>query len=84
MLSDYIDARGLLTVKVTPKAARNLIKVDETKAPSVHIVVTSVPENGKATEMVIKLLAKELGMAKSQLTLRRGATSRIKVFKIGE
>jgi len=46
------------------------------------IYVTAAPEDGKANEAVIKLLAKNLGVAKSSLTIMRGHTSRDKVIKI--
>ncbi|GAA3864333.1 DUF167 domain-containing protein [Celeribacter arenosi] len=68
----------LLAVRVTPKAARNNVSVVEGR---VRVTVTTVPENGKATRDVIKLLAKALGIAKSDLTLVRGATARDKVFR---
>jgi len=44
--------------------------------------VTVVPEGGKATAAVVTLLAKALGVAKSRLTLLRGATGRDKVFRL--
>jgi uncharacterized protein len=46
------------------------------------ISVTVVPEDGKATKAVVKLLAASLGIAKSRLLLRKGATSRDKVFEV--
>lgn len=66
-------------VIVTPKASRNQIKFDDT---DIRVYVTTVPENGKATADVIKLLAKAIGIPKSKLTLLRGASSRRKTFKI--
>lgn len=67
------------SVRVTPKAARNAVIQDGT---AIRVTVTTVPEDGKATAAVIKLLAKSLGVAKSRLTLVRGATSRDKVFRL--
>ncbi|MFV0386733.1 DUF167 domain-containing protein [Paracoccus sp. (in: a-proteobacteria)] len=66
-------------IRVTPRARRNAISVDET---GIRAHVTAVPEDGKANAAVIKLLAKSLGVAKSRLTLVRGATSRDKVFRL--
>lgn len=68
-----------IAVRVTPKARRNAITVDET---GIRVYVTTVPEDGKANAAVIKLLSKSLGVAKSRLTLLRGATSRDKVFRL--
>jgi uncharacterized protein YggU (UPF0235/DUF167 family) len=66
-------------VVVTPKASRNRIKLDGT---DIRVYVTTVPEDGKATAAVIKLLSKAIGVPKSRLTLVRGATSRRKTFQI--
>ncbi len=66
-----------IKVKVTPKAARNTVQEE---AGQLKISVTTVPEGGKATRAVTKLLARALGVAPSRLTLLRGATSRDKVF----
>lgn len=68
-----------IAVRVTPKARRNAITVDET---GIRVYVTTVPEDGKANAAVIKLLSRSLGVAKSRLTLLRGATSRDKVFRL--
>ncbi len=53
-------------------------------AEDVRVYVTCVPENGKANQVVIKLLAKALGCSKSSLTLVRGETSRKKEFHISK
>lgn len=42
--------------------------------------VLCVPEDGKATKEVVKLLAKVLGVSKSNVSLLRGAISRDKQF----
>ncbi|MBC9247271.1 DUF167 domain-containing protein [Paracoccus sp. 11-3] len=69
-----------IPVRVTPKAKRNQVAMAEGGILRVH--VTAAPEDGKANAAVVKLLAKALGLAKSRLTLVRGATSRDKVFRI--
>jgi uncharacterized protein YggU (UPF0235/DUF167 family) len=66
-------------VVVTPKASRNQIKLD---GADIRVYVTTVPENGKATAAVIKLLSKAIRVPKSKLKLMRGATSRRKTFQI--
>lgn len=68
-----------IAVRVTPKASRNQVVVSDGQ---IRVYVTTVPEDGKATRAVQKLLAKELGIAKTRLVLLRGATSRDKVFEI--
>lgn len=78
-LSERAIPGAEITVRATPKAARNRIVVEE---GTLKIYVTAAPENGKANAAVQKLLAKSLGIAKSRLRLVRGATSRSKVFQI--
>lgn len=70
------------SVRVTPKASRN--RIAEEPDGLVRVYVTTVPEDGKATAAVIKLLAKAIGVAKSDLVLVRGATDRVKVFQVGD
>ncbi len=78
-LSDLVQPGALLEVRVTPKAARNAVIREEAV---LRVYVTTVPEGGKATAAVVKLLAKSLGIAKSRLTLVRGETSRDKLFRV--
>lgn len=68
-----------IAVRVTPKASRNALVVED---GAIRVYVTTVPEGGKATADVQKLLAKAMGVAKSRLVLVRGATSRDKVFRV--
>ncbi|NDV54037.1 DUF167 domain-containing protein [Salipiger sp. PrR003] len=76
----HLAAPGtVLELRVTPKASRNEIREEEGQ---IRVYVTTVPENGKANEAVIKLLSKALGVPKSRLTLVRGATSRDKAFRV--
>lgn len=70
----------ILTVHVKPGARRESIEwIDE---DTLKVSVTAPPEKGKANQAVIELLAEELGTAKSKIELFRGATTRIKQFKI--
>ncbi len=48
----------------------------------IRISVTETPEAGKATEAARAALAKALGVAKTKLTLIRGATARDKLFRL--
>lgn len=78
-LSDLAVVGAHLKVRVTPKASRMRITYVEGE---IRVYVTTVPEGGKATKDVIKLLAHALGIPKSRLQLLRGVTSRDKVFGI--
>lgn len=66
-------------VRVTPRAARNRITVED---GAIRVYVTVVPEGGKANAAVQKLLAKALGVAKSRLMLVRGQSARDKTFRL--
>ena len=73
-----------LQVKVTPKAKTERIKkeVRDDGTALYKIYVTTVPEDGKANDAVIKLLAKAVGISKSSFTIIRGHNSRDKVIKL--
>jgi len=83
-LFDYQNRPDTLHIKVTPKAKSDRIKREINADGSVvyKIYVTAAPENGKANEAVIKLLAKALGISKSSLSILHGHTSRDKIIKI--
>ena len=68
-----------IAVRVTPKASRNRIVAEQ---GAIRVYVTVAPEGGKANAAVQKLLAKALGVAKSQLQLVRGQAARDKVFRV--
>ena len=68
-----------IAVRVTPKASRDRILVED---DTIRVYVTTLPEDGKANKAVVKLLSKALGVPKTRLDLIRGATSRDKMFRI--
>ncbi|MEP0520375.1 MAG: DUF167 domain-containing protein [Hyphomicrobiales bacterium] len=71
-------------MRVTPNASANRIKIETLHdgATLVRVYVTVVPEGGKANTAVLKLLAKELGVSKSNLSIIRGQTDRNKLIKL--
>lgn len=74
-----------LTLRVTPKASRNAITGLADTADGSRVLkvsVTAVPENGKANEAVIKLLAKAWKLPKSSFTVVAGATDRNKIMHV--
>ncbi|WP_112308799.1 DUF167 domain-containing protein [Pseudogemmobacter bohemicus] len=79
-LSAWAVPGAEIPVRVTPNARREALEA-ETGSP-VRISVTVVPEDGKATLAARDLLAKAMGIAKSRLTLVRGAKSRDKLFRL--
>lgn len=76
-LSHLAQENAEITVRVTPKAARDGLTQDD---GGLRITVTAPPENGKANEAVRQLLARAMGVAPSRLQLRRGHTARDKTF----
>lgn len=76
----HLSAPGTeIAVRVTPKASRNAVVAE---GGAIRVYVTCVPEDGKATAEVQKLLAKALGVTRSRLVLVRGATARDKLFRV--
>ncbi len=76
-LRDLAQPGAEIAVRVTPKAAHNAVLREGER---IRVLVTTVPEGGKATADVQALLAAALGVPVSALALRRGASSRDKVF----
>ena len=84
-LFNWKDGIGdTLSIRVTPKASSNRIKAEHLSSGSklIRVYVTAVPEDGKANKAAINLLAKELGLPKSSLTIISGLTSKDKVIRI--
>ncbi len=79
-------ADGLrLALRVTPKASRNAIAGLADTADggrALKVTVTSVPENGKANDAVVKLLAKAWKLPRTSLTVVAGATDRNKILHV--
>jgi len=78
-LSHLARPGATFAVRVTPNARRAAIELVEDQ---IRIAVLAPPESGKATEAARDALAKALGIAKTRLTLLRGATSRTKLFRL--
>jgi uncharacterized protein YggU (UPF0235/DUF167 family) len=69
-------------VRVNPKSSFNTIKVEEDEQGfRIKIYVTAAPEDNKANEAVLRLLAKELGIPKTSLSIVQGLHSRTKVIQ---
>lgn len=70
----------LLPVRAQPKARKNAIV--GVHAGRLKVAVTQAPEKGKANTALVKVLAADLGLKRSQIQLVSGATSPQKVFRI--
>ena len=69
-----------INVKVKTNAKKNeVIKLNDV---NFNVHTTATPENGKANQSVIELLAKYLHVAKSNIQIIKGITSRNKTIII--
>lgn len=74
-----------LAVRLTPKASRNSVQGLAREADGtavLKVAVTAVPENGKANQALIKVLAKAWKLPKTAVTITAGATDRRKTLLI--
>ena len=71
-------------VRLTPKCGRDAIDgwSDHLNERVLKARVTAPPEDGKANAALIALLARTLGIAKSNIRIAGGATSRLKSLEI--
>ena len=70
-----------IAVRVQPGARTDAL-VGRLASGEYKLSVTAPPEEGRANEAVVELLAELLGLKRRQLELKRGATSRSKVFEV--
>lgn len=74
-----------IAVRVTPRSSRTRIDglaTDADGAQSLKVAVNAPPEDGKANDAVIRLLAKEWGLPKTAMTVVTGASTRRKTIMI--
>jgi hypothetical protein len=71
-----------ITVRLTPHGGRDAI--DGWRDGTLLARVSTVPAEGAANASLIKLLAKELRIAPSTITLVSGAQSRVKTIEIAD
>ena len=76
-----MSSTASVAVRVTPRSSRNAIEgVDD--AGELRVRVTAPPADGAANAAVIELVAKELRVPKSAVSVAQGATSRHKRLAI--
>ncbi len=69
-----------ISVRVTARAKQN--SVEEQLDGTYRVHTTTAPTDGKATEAVIKMLAKYFKRTQSEIKLISGQTARTKIFEI--
>ena len=75
----------LLTIRLTPKSSRDALEAVETLSDGRAVLrarVRAVPEDGKANDALLRLVAKALDVPRRDIELASGATSRTKVLRI--
>ena len=73
------DAQGRLPVRVTPGARTEQVEVGEAM---LAVKLRAKPQDGAANTALIRIVAKALGCAPSEVDLLRGATGRDKLLGI--
>ena len=74
------DGAITFEVRVAPRASRNrIVGVQE---GALKVALTAPPVDGAANEALKKLLAKAVGVAKSDVEILRGDRGRIKVLRV--
>jgi uncharacterized protein len=74
-----------LAVKVTPRASRTEVSGLQVQADgrrALAVRVASPPVDGAANEALVAWLAKQLGVPRSMIAVRSGATGRLKLLRI--
>ncbi len=71
---------ALINVRVHPRGGCD--RVEGYRGGALRVRVTAAPEDGKANSAVVSLLAKTLGVAKSNVQIVRGHGSRDKVVAV--
>lgn len=74
-----------LNVVVSPRAGKDEVvgwKEDAAGRSELSVRVTAPPEGGRATKQVCKVVASSLGIAKGNVSCKRGATSRHKQLAV--
>ncbi len=75
----------ILRVRLTPRANRDGIDGVQALSDETHVVaarVRAVPEKGAANAALEKLLAKAVGVGKTDVSVIAGATARLKTVRV--
>lgn len=74
-----------LAIRLTPRGGRDQIDGIATLSDGSSVLlarVRAVPEDGAANAALIALIAREFSLAKSDVVLVSGATSRVKIIRL--
>ena len=71
----------IIHIRVVPNAKKNEVKKFSN---GFKVYLTAPPVEGRANKMLLKILADEFSLKKSQLSIARGVNSRDKIIRIKE
>ena len=80
-----IDGGVRLALRLTPRASKNGVDgvlQDADGRPLLKLRLVAPPVDGAANEALIAFLAKALSLHKTDITIRSGETSRIKILHL--
>ena len=72
--------RAELRIRLQPRATREEISGE--RGGAIVVRVTEPPVDGRANDALVRLIAKRAGVAKSRVTIVRGARSRDKLVRV--
>jgi uncharacterized protein (TIGR00251 family) len=75
----------VVAVRLTPRGGRDAIDGVETLSDGRRVLkarVSAAPEDGKANDALVRLVARACGVPARDVTLESGATSRLKMLKV--
>lgn len=85
-MTAIITKKKTLTIKVTPNSRKDevITEIDMFGTIIYKVKTTKPPEDNKANNSVIELLAKHFKIAKSKVRIIKGETFRTKIIEIEE
>ena len=78
----YSKGESEVTIEVQVQTRSSRDEIFGLQNGRFKVKVAAPPEDGKANERLIELIARALGVSKSSVKIVKGETSRIKILKI--
>lgn len=79
--ADGVRVRLRVTPRASSAAVRGVVADDAGRA-ALAVQVTAAPEDGRANDAVVALLARQWRLPRSALTVAQGAAARIKILHV--
>lgn len=77
-----MSASQRISVRVSPRSSRDEIIGWDAETRRLKVRIKAAPVNNAANEALIRLISRELKVAKSRIQIVRGANSRDKIVEI--